>query len=90
MDDALIYALHHITAALAALDAADAPGDIGAHLDLGLHRIEEELGILRSNALHVVSVEIAPELRRGFLRQLHPLPSTVLSISLTDKPTVLL
>ena len=40
LDDALNF----IEAALQILDASSAPGDIGAHLDLGLHRLREEIG----------------------------------------------
>jgi len=36
---ALAEALELVTAALARLDEAGAPADIGAHLDLALHRM---------------------------------------------------
>lgn len=44
LNDALAY----IEAALQILDDSTAPGDIGAHLDLAMHRLREEIGRLDS------------------------------------------
>ncbi len=38
-DDAIATAIALVTEALAELDAVEAPADIGAHLDLALHRM---------------------------------------------------
>jgi hypothetical protein len=40
----LEQALSHMEAALDSLDAADAPADVGAHLDLAICRLREVLG----------------------------------------------
>ena len=39
LDDVLARAIDMVSEALAMLDEADAPADIGAHLDLALHRM---------------------------------------------------
>lgn len=41
-------ALRLMTQALDILDQEKAPGDIGAHLDLAIHRLRETLASLRS------------------------------------------
>lgn len=42
LDGAITRAIDLVTEALAILDAVEAPGDIGAHLDLALHRMRRE------------------------------------------------
>lgn len=42
-------ALDHLERALRLLDDGDAPGDIGAHVDLAIHRLRGELGVLASD-----------------------------------------
>jgi hypothetical protein len=44
MLDTLQSAMVSMKAALADLDDADAPADIGAHLDLAIYRLEAALG----------------------------------------------
>ena len=39
LDHVIARAINLVTKALALLDEADAPADIGAHLDLALHRM---------------------------------------------------
>ena len=39
----LQIAMTHLTKALSLLDEAQAPGDIGAHVDLALHRVRQAL-----------------------------------------------
>ena len=39
LDDAIARAVEMVSEALAILDGADAPADIGAHLDFALHRM---------------------------------------------------
>ena len=41
-------ALRHIEAALRLLDETDAPSDVGAHLDLAMHRLRSWLSSGRS------------------------------------------
>lgn len=38
-------ALNQLKAALALLDSIDVSADIGAHIDLGIHRLEEQLQV---------------------------------------------
>lgn len=45
LDGAITQAIDLVTEALAILDDAEAPGDIGAHLDLALHRMRREEAI---------------------------------------------
>lgn len=40
----LLRALDHLRSALTLLDEADAPGQIGAHIDLALHQLEDAIG----------------------------------------------
>lgn len=42
LDDVMIRAFDLVSEALALLDKSDAPADIGAHLDLALHRMRHE------------------------------------------------
>jgi hypothetical protein len=44
IDDRPVRALNLMKEALRLLDDAEAAADIGAHLDLAIHRLEESLG----------------------------------------------
>jgi hypothetical protein len=44
VDDAIARAIELVSEALAGLDETDAPADIGAHLDLALHRMRRVNG----------------------------------------------
>jgi hypothetical protein len=50
-DDRLGYALSLMKDALHLLDEAEAAPDVGAHLDLAIHRLEDQLGSSQSKVL---------------------------------------
>jgi hypothetical protein len=50
-NDLLLRAQHFLTSALHLLDEANAPADIGAHVDLAVSRLSDELGTA-SKACH--------------------------------------
>lgn len=56
-DDRLDDALSLLKKALGLLDEVDAPADIGAHLDLAIHRLEASLGSV-SNAFDGGSAQL--------------------------------
>ena len=43
-DDPRVRAMHFLTLALGLLDESGAPADIGAHVDVAIGRLTEELG----------------------------------------------
>jgi hypothetical protein len=55
MQNALQTALRDMKAALAILDNAEAPADVGAHLDLAISRLEAVLSQMGSEALEMAS-----------------------------------
>jgi hypothetical protein len=51
----MVSALDHLHAALDALDRADAPGHIGAHVDFAVHELNQALGCGAMSALRKLS-----------------------------------
>lgn len=44
-EEALAEALGHLRTALELLDRAEAPGQIGAHVDLAICQLQDEIGV---------------------------------------------